>query len=134
MSFDIKKLLIDGKNIKLTFYNSFYNKAIPYRPLTDYEMELITAEATKVASESCGINKNEIKEIIEGNSTSSKSVNFLSRYFLETKVLTIYYAMKDFCDNDFTVEDVKRLYGINEFYEEIRKASDMKEGKLKDFF
>ena len=88
MSFDIKKLLIDGKNIKLTFYNSFYNKAIPYRPLTDYEMELITAEATKVASESCGINKNEIKEIIEGNSTSSKSVNFACRAFIITSLFT----------------------------------------------
>jgi len=134
MSFDVKSIILSGTKLKLKYKNPYYGISFPFRPLSDYEISLITTEAMEIVSKKINIPAEKIREAIKTQKGDAQSVSFLSRYFLELKVLTIYYAMKDFCPPDFSPEDVRKMRGLNEFYEEIMKYSDMKLEELKKFF
>jgi len=119
------KHIIHG--INEVIYFNYNGEKIPLRPISSYELDQCFYKALKNADKKTAEIFLKLKMgIIKGSQKITYDNNLLAElrnYFDNLDYWVVYYGMKDFQDDSFSIEDVKKMQHVHEIATRIYGSS-----------
>jgi len=119
------KHIIHG--INEVIYFNYNGEKIPLRPISSYELDQCFFKALKGADKQTAEIFLKLKmDIIKGSQKIAYDNNLLAElgnYFNHLDYWVVYYGMKDFQDESFSIEDIKKMQHVHEIARRIYDAS-----------